>query len=69
MKLSFMYKVILLWIIIIGVSYANITREPFTSGIRKLYRPHVRNARIMAEGFHEKYSQRTSNFLRRVGII
>lgn len=70
MNMNFVYKILLLSAIIVGVSYAKVVQtEHFTVPIRKWYRPHMRKLRIASEGFREKYSQKTTNFLRRMGII
>lgn len=44
-------------------------KEAFTPKIRELYRPYVRNARIISEGFYEKHSTNISNLFRKFGIM
>ena len=44
-------------------------KEAFTPKIRALYRPYVRNTRIISEGFYKKYSTNISNLFRKFGII
>jgi hypothetical protein len=48
--------------------YYNST-ENFTPAIRELYRPYVRNARIMTEGFYNTHSSDMSNLFRKFGIL
>ena len=49
-------------------NYYNST-ENFTPAIRELYRPYVRNARIMTEGFYNTHSSDMSNLFRKFGIL
>ena len=49
-------------------NYYNST-ENFTPVIRELYRPYVRNARIMSEGFYSTQSSNMSNLFRKFGIL
>jgi hypothetical protein len=44
-------------------------KEAFTPKIRELYRPYIRNARIISEGFYEKHSTNISNLFRKFGIM
>jgi len=46
----------------------NYISESFTPGIRKLYRPHIRNIRITSEGFYGTHKNKVQNFLKRVGL-
>jgi len=43
--------------------------EEFTPTIRTIYRPYIRNARIIGEGFFVKQKITIANFLRKFGII
>ena len=43
--------------------------EEFTPKINETYRPHVRNARIISEGFYNKSRSNISNLFRKFGII
>ena len=49
-------------------NYYNST-ENFTPKIRELYRPYVRDARIISEGFYEKNKCDISNLFRKFGIL
>jgi hypothetical protein len=44
-------------------------KEAFTPKMRELYRPYVRNARIITEGFYEKNKSDISNLFRKFGIM
>ena len=47
----------------------NDSTENFTPVIRELYRPYVRNARIISEGFYDTHSSNMSNLFRKFGIL
>jgi hypothetical protein len=58
-------------VIILFFAYINSlhTVEKFTPKIRELYRPYVRHARIIGEGFYNNQKNNTTNILRKFGII
>ncbi len=60
-----------LFSIIVIFAYINSihTVESFTPKIREMYRPHVRNARIIGEGFYNKTNSNISNLFRKFGIM
>ena len=66
----FMYNCIFI-IIILFFAYINTKQEQeaFTPKIRELYRPYVRNARIISEGLYQKHSGNISNLFRKFGIM
>jgi len=43
--------------------------EDFTPGIREVYRPYVRNVRILGEGFYIKQKNNIFNLFRKFGIM
>ena len=43
--------------------------EPFTPLIKEMYRPIVRNTRIISEGFYNKTTSNISNLFRKFGIM
>ena len=43
-------------------------KESFTSGIRRMYRPYVRSARIYSESFFKDTNNQVNSLLRRVGL-
>ena len=47
----------------------NINIEHFTPSINKIYRPIMRNSRIISEGFYNKTTTKISNLLRKFGIM
>ena len=60
-----------LFLIIIIFAYINSlhTVESFTPKIKEIYRPYVRNARIIGEGFYNKSNSNISNLFRKFGIM
>lgn len=42
--------------------------ENFTPGIRKLVRPHLRNARIATEEYREYFTDKTNESLKMLGL-
>jgi len=63
--ISFLFLIVLLF------SYYNMshTVENFTPKIRELYRPIIRNTRIIGEGFYNKGSSNISNLFRKFGLM
>jgi len=60
-----------LFLIVIIFAYVNSlhTVESFTPKIKEMYRPYVRNARIIGEGFYNKSTSNISNLFRKFGIM
>jgi len=58
-------------LIVILFAYVNsmYSVEPFTPNIRELYRPIIRNTRLISEGFYNNTTSSVSNFLRKFKII
>lgn len=58
-------------VIILTFSYFNSLQdvEHFTPMIREMYRPYMRNARVLGEGFYNKQKNNVSNLLRKFGIM
>ena len=65
------FIIILLLIVIIFAYFSqNLSiEEGFTPTLRKIYRPHVRNARVTTEAFYSDKSKGISNLFRRFGIM
>lgn len=66
------YKYILFFsLILIVVSYFNSLQnvEGFTPFLKKIYRPYVRNTRIISESFIDNNKTKLVNFFRKVGIV
>jgi hypothetical protein len=71
--MKYLYIYILLIFIILYFSYHNslentINKEQFTPYFRRLYRPHLRNARLYTEGMYNKTNEYMSRFLRKTGL-
>jgi hypothetical protein len=60
-----------LFLIIVTFAYINSLHdvEEFTPRIKEMYRPYVRNARIIGEGFYNKSNSNISNLFRKFGIM
>ena len=60
-----------LFLIIVTFAYINSLHdvEEFTPRIKEIYRPYVRNARIIGEGFYNKSNSNISNLFRKFGIM
>jgi hypothetical protein len=60
-----------LFLIVIIFAYINSLHsvESFTPKIREMYRPYVRNARVIGEGFYNKANSNISNLFRKFGIM
>ena len=58
-------------LIIIVFAYINSIHsvEKFTPNIRQIYRPIIRNTRLISEGFYNKATSNISNLFRKFGII
>ena len=58
-------------LIIIFFAYINSihTVEQFTPNIREIYRPIIRNTRLISEGFYNNTTSSVSNLLRKLKII
>jgi hypothetical protein len=64
------YKYILFLIIVIFIYINSLDNvEQFTPMIHKIYRPIVRNTRIISEGFYNKTTSNISNLFRKIGIM
>jgi hypothetical protein len=68
--MNYCYVLFLIAIIII-FSYINTLHytEQFTPEIRKIYRPIIRNTRLISEGFYNNTTSTVSNLLRKMKII
>jgi hypothetical protein len=67
---NLLYNCLLVLIVFI-FSYINTlhTVESFTPKIKEMYRPYVRNARIIGEGFYNNSTSNISNLFRKFGIM
>ena len=60
-----------LFLIIVIFAYINSlhTVESFTPTIKEMYRPYVRNMRIISDNLYNKHSANASNLFRKFGIM
>ena len=60
-----------LFLIVLIFAYINSlhTEESISPKINEIYRPYVRNARIIGEGFYNKSNSNISNLFRKFGIM
>ena len=58
-------------VVIIIFSYLNSQHvlEKFTPGLRQMYRPVIRNARVNITSFYNNTRSRMYNFFRKTGIL
>lgn len=70
MNRNYLCYTFLLLVIVVCLynSSTNQRREGFTPGIRRLIRPHVRNARLFSEKFFTNSNNTLNTFLRKVGL-
>jgi dolichol kinase len=63
--------VVLILIIVIAILpiSRNQKKETFTSGFRQMYRPHIRNVRLISEGYYNKIKSNTDLLFRKFGLI
>lgn len=59
--------VVIIICIIFFLKFKN--NEGFTAGFRQMYRPHIRNARLVVEGNYNKTKNYFTNMLKKFGII
>jgi hypothetical protein len=64
---------IVLWVTNINIITGNKTnitnKEGFTSGIRQMFRPSIRNIRLFFENYYNLIKKNTSLFFRKIGVI
>jgi hypothetical protein len=66
----FIYNSILVIIILLFAYYNTVSSiESFTPVINSIYRPIVRNTRIIGEGFYNKTTSSATNLFRKFGIM
>ena len=70
--MNYVYYYIYLLFIIILCLYSSFlikkTQENFTPGIRRLYRPYLREARILSENYFKDSNNTFNSFLRKTGL-
>lgn len=53
----------------IQIQYFTNKKEEFTTGFREMYRPYVRNVRLIGENYYTKIKQTIHLFFRKFGLI
>lgn len=70
--ISFVSTLIILFIIyyIYTRNYSNNSskKENFTPKVREMYRPYVRNARIVSEGFYGRHKNNVNSIFKKFGL-
>jgi len=51
------------------IHYFTNKKESFTTGLREMYRPYVRNVRLIGENYYNKTKQSVQLFFRKIGLI
>jgi hypothetical protein len=46
----------------------NSKKENFTPKVREMYRPYVRNARIVSEGFYGRHKNKVDSVFKKIGL-
>jgi uncharacterized protein YxeA len=69
MKNVWLYILLIFIIILCLYSSNNNNYENFTPYMRKLYRPHIRNARLLSENIYTKYKNNVIILLRKYNIL
>jgi len=49
--------------------FQNNTKENFTSGFRVMYRPHIRNIRLVGERYYNTFTNNIGLVFRKFGLI
>ena len=70
MKTTYIIILLVIFILVISVyNQYNSEREGFTPFLRKMYRPHLRNARLGVKHYYTKYTNQLYNMSRKFGIL
>jgi hypothetical protein len=67
-------KIILLLFLIITIVLLllvkmNKNKEEFTTGFREMYRPYVRNVRLIYDNYYTRFKNNARLFFRKIGVI
>jgi hypothetical protein len=66
--ISFISTLIILFIIYYIYTRYNSKKENFTPKVREMYRPYVRNARIVSEGFYGRHKNNVNSVFKKFGL-
>jgi hypothetical protein len=61
--------VVLITIVLILLVKMNKNKEEFTSGFREMYRPYVRNVRLIYDNYYTRLKNNTQLIFRKFGLI
>lgn len=67
--MDYIYAFLILFFLSILIFSTYKNEEGFTPGIRELYRPHLRNTRVLYEGFYNTTKQNVTNVFRKFGLM
>jgi hypothetical protein len=60
---------IIVVLLLLSLLKVNKRNEQFTSGFREMYRPHIRNVRLISDNYYNKLKTNTKLFFRKFGLI
>jgi hypothetical protein len=60
---------VLITIVLILLVKMNKNKEGFTSGFREMYRPYVRNVRLIYDNYYTRVKNNTQLIFRKFGLI
>jgi len=60
---------IIVVLLLLSLLKVNKRNEHFTSGFREMYRPHIRNVRLISDNYYDKLKTNTKLFFRKIGLI
>jgi hypothetical protein len=68
-KIKIIIAVVLITIVLILLAKMNKNKEGFTSGFREMYRPYVRNVRLIYDNYYTRLKNNTQLIFRKFGLI
>ena len=61
--------VLIITIVLFLLVKMNKNKEEFTTGIREMYRPYIRNVRLIYDDYYNKLKSSIQLFFRKIGLI
>jgi hypothetical protein len=68
-KIIAMLFLIITSIVLLFLTSINENKESFTSGFREMYRPYIRNVRLIGGNYYTKVKNNTQLIFRKFGLI
>jgi len=70
-KIKIIIAVVLIITIVLFllIKIMNKNKEEFTTGIREMYRPYIRNIRLIYDDYYKKLKSSIQLFFRKIGLI